>query len=93
MDENNAQRIANARLSIGQSFFNLCDVLPSDKVTVGNYVRMDVVFAKGDNAIEGVFTALSEGGTVTKPLGKVFFSPAYGEVKDCFGIQWALMQM
>lgn len=93
MVEEQARRIANARLSIGNSFFNVCDVLPPNKVTTGNQIRMDLVFPKDDLSITQVFAALSKGGTVIKPLGKVFFSPAYGELKDRFGIEWALMQM
>lgn len=85
--------IANARISVGSSFFNVCDVFPPAAVNPGNQIRMDLVFTKDDNSIEKIFAALSEGGIVTKPLGKVFFSPAYGELKDRFGIEWALMQM
>lgn len=88
-----ASRIANARLSVGSTFFNIADVLPPNKVNIGNHVRMDIVFTNGDTSIEQVFAALSQGGVVTKPLGKVFFSTAYGELTDRFGIQWALMCM
>lgn len=35
-----------------------------------------------------VFTALSEAGTITLPLGKTFWSPCYGIVADQFGISW-----
>lgn len=93
MNREYVRRIANARLCVGNSFFNVCDVLPPDKVDSGNHIRMDLVFTKDDDSIEKIFAALSEGGIVTKPLGKVFFSPAYGELKDRFGIEWALMQM
>ena len=34
------------------------------------------------------FTALSEGGQVTMPLGKTFWSPCFGMVTDRFGIDW-----
>lgn len=34
------------------------------------------------------FAALSEGGTVTMPLGKTFWSPRFGMLKDRFGIGW-----
>ena len=35
-----------------------------------------------------VFTALSEGGSVMMPLGKTFFSPAFGMLSDKFGVPW-----
>lgn len=34
------------------------------------------------------FTALAEGGEVDMPLGKTFWSPAFGVVTDKFGITW-----
>lgn len=94
MNETYAPLIANARISLGNSFFNVCDVLPPAKVTAGDHIRMDLVFTEEDNSSIGqIFAALSEGGIVIKSLEKVFFSPAYGEIKDRFGIEWAVMQM
>jgi PhnB protein len=34
------------------------------------------------------FKALSEGGEVTMPLSKTFWSPLFGMLKDRFGVQW-----
>ena len=34
------------------------------------------------------FAALSDGGTVTMPLGPTFWSAAFGMVTDRFGISW-----
>ena len=38
--------------------------------------------------VDKVFTALSEGGKVTMPLSKTFWSPKFGMVEDCFGMGW-----
>ena len=35
-----------------------------------------------------VFEALSKGGDVTMPIGETFFSPAFGMLRDEFGIPW-----
>lgn len=35
-----------------------------------------------------VFNALAGGGTVEMPLGKTFWSPCFGMVKDRFGVGW-----
>jgi len=35
-----------------------------------------------------VFAALAEGGQVAMPLGKTFWSPRFGAVKDRFGVSW-----
>ncbi|MBV9463168.1 MAG: VOC family protein, partial [Verrucomicrobiae bacterium] len=34
------------------------------------------------------FNALAEGGKVTMPLGKTFWSPRFGMLKDRFGMGW-----
>lgn len=34
------------------------------------------------------FNALAEGGEITMPLGKTFWSPRFGMLKDKFGIGW-----
>ena len=39
---------------------------------------------------EQAFRALSEGGKVTMPLTKTFFSPAFGMLTDRFGVGWML---
>lgn len=39
---------------------------------------------------ERVFAALSEGGEVTMPLEKTFWSPAFGMVTDRFGVPWMI---
>jgi PhnB protein len=39
-------------------------------------------------AAERVFNALCEGGNVTLPLGKTFWSPCFGMVQDKFGVGW-----
>lgn len=37
---------------------------------------------------ERIFTALSDGGTVTMPLQKTFWAASFGTVTDRFGIPW-----
>jgi PhnB protein len=38
-----------------------------------------------------VFAALAEGGEVQMPLGKTFFSPRFGMLKDRFGVGWMIV--
>jgi PhnB protein len=38
-----------------------------------------------------VFAALSEGGQVTMPLAKTFFSPRFGMLTDRFGLGWMVI--
>lgn len=39
---------------------------------------------------EKAFAALSEGGKVTMPLAKTFWSPCFGMLEDRFGIGWMI---
>ena len=47
--------------------------------------------ARDDADAKRLFTALAEGGQVNMPLGKTFFSPAFGMVADRFGVQWMVI--
>jgi PhnB protein len=38
------------------------------------------------------FGALADGGQVVMPLGKTFYSPAFGMVTDRFGVMWMVIQ-
>jgi PhnB protein len=38
-----------------------------------------------------LFSALGEGGKVTMPLGKTFFSPSFGMLQDKFGVGWMVI--
>lgn len=40
---------------------------------------------------ERLFAAIGEGGEVQMPLGKTFFSPAFGMVADRFGMSWMVI--
>jgi PhnB protein len=38
-----------------------------------------------------MFAALGEGGQVTMPLAKTFFSPRFGMLSDKFGVHWMIL--
>ena len=38
-----------------------------------------------------MFAALVEGGQVTMPLAKTFFSPRFGMLADKFGVHWMIL--
>jgi PhnB protein len=42
-------------------------------------------------AAKRTFAALEDGGKVDMPLGKTFFSSAFGMVTDRFGVQWMVI--
>lgn len=45
------------------------------------------------NQARGWFDALSEGGQVTMPFEKTFWSPGYGALIDRFGVPWMVNTM
>jgi PhnB protein len=47
--------------------------------------------AKDEADAKRLFAALGEGGQVQMPLGKTFFSPAFGMVADRFGVSWMVI--
>jgi PhnB protein len=38
-----------------------------------------------------LFSALAEGGNITMPIGKTFFSPCFGMLHDRFGVSWMVI--
>jgi PhnB protein len=46
---------------------------------------------KDEAEAQRVFKDLSEGGQVRMPLGKTFFSPAFGMLADKFGLGWMVI--
>ena len=43
-----------------------------------------------EQAARGIFESLAEGGEITMPLQKTFWSPCYGMLNDRFGIPWEI---
>ena len=52
-------------------------------------VSLSISFATPDEA-RGAFDALSEGGMVTMPLDRTFWSPLFGMLTDRFGLGWMI---
>lgn len=53
----------------------------------GTWVTIGV---NGTDEAQRIWDAFSEGGQVVMPLEKTFWSPAFGMVKDRFGIPWMI---
>lgn len=46
---------------------------------------------KDPSEAEKIFKALGEGGKIGQPLTKTFFSPAFGQLTDRFGVNWIVI--
>jgi PhnB protein len=49
------------------------------------------ISAKSEAEADKLFGALGEGGQVTMPLAKTFFSPRFGMLTDKFGVGWMVI--
>ena len=47
--------------------------------------------ARNEAEADKIFGALSDGGQVTMPLAKTFFSPRFGMLTDKFGVGWMVL--
>jgi PhnB protein len=81
--ENN---VMHGRLQIGRT-----TVLVSDGRCEGpaSFKGFGLSLTVSDEAAAArLFNGLSDGGEVRMPLGRTFFSPSFGMVKDRFGVLW-----
>ena len=76
----------HASFRVGES-----TILASDGQCTGQVVPQGFALsltAANETDAQQLFEALGEGGTVQMPMGKTFFSPAFGMVSDKFGVSW-----
>jgi PhnB protein len=82
-------KIMHADISIGETH-----VLLSDGENKGqpNFQGFGLaVTTKTEAEADKVFNALANGGKVTMPQSKTFFSPRFGMLVDKFGVHWMIL--
>ena len=82
-------KVMHASLRIGESVVMASDGRCSGKPSFQGFSLS--VTARDEAEAKRFFGALSEGGSVTLPLGKTFFSPAFGMATDRFGVGWMVI--
>ena len=83
------EKVMHANLRIGDA-----TVMASDGMCSGqpSFQGFSLSISAADTAeAERLFTALADGGNVSMPLGKTFFSPCFGMVTDRFGVSWMVI--
>lgn len=80
-------RVLHAHLKIGSNDFMLSDTFPGQPYELGNQVTVAVSVSDPHHA-RTIFEKLQVGGKVDMSLQETFFSPAYGQVTDKFGVSW-----
>jgi PhnB protein len=82
-------RIMHAAFQIGDSLIMASDGCATDAPAFQGF-SLSVSVADEAEA-RARFDALGQGGEVQMPLGPTFFSPAFGMVKDRFGVGWMVI--
>jgi PhnB protein len=82
-------KVMHAQVQIGDT-----TVLMSDGRCTGNTNFQGfalTVTANTEGEADKVFNALADGGKVTMPMAKTFFSPRFGMLTDKFGVGWMVL--
>lgn len=83
------EKVMHSSVQVGDS-----TVLMSDGRCTGNPNFHGIaltISAKTEAEADKLFNGLAEGGKVTMPLAKTFFSPKFGMVADKFGVGWMVL--
>jgi PhnB protein len=85
------EKVMHATVRIGATTFMASDGrCEGDAVFEGFSLSISV---PDEAAAERAFSALSQGGLVTMPLEKTFWSPKFGMLTDRFGVGWMVSVM
>ncbi|HEY3365682.1 MAG TPA: VOC family protein [Symbiobacteriaceae bacterium] len=80
-------RIMHAMLKVGETDLMLSDTFPGMPYQKGDNVTIALVTDDAGKS-KRFFDALAAGGKVTMPMQATFWSPAYGQATDKFGVSW-----
>lgn len=89
VDEEKKDHVSHAQLKIGNTYLMLSDNFPDEPFAIGTQLNIAVLVSEVEKT-QAVFTKLAAGGEVLMPLQETPFSPAYGQVKDQFGVTWQI---
>jgi PhnB protein len=82
-------KVMHAQFQVGETA-----ILTSDGRNTGQ-PKFDgfalTIAAKDEAEADKMFGALADGGQVTMPLAKTFFSPSFGMLSDKFGVNWMIL--
>lgn len=87
--EGSEKRVMHAHLAKGEGVLMASDSMPGQPPVKGDNFSISIATETVEET-DRIFTALSEGGTVTMPLQDMFWGAYFGMVKDRFGIHWML---
>lgn len=89
--EGHKNHIMHAHLTVeSSSSLMLADIFPGQSYQPGSTITI-MLDIKTVDVAETLFEKLSVEGKITTPLSETGFSPAYGQIKDKFGIEWQIV--
>ncbi|RNB73233.1 VOC family protein [Brevibacillus panacihumi] len=89
LPEEAKNRIAHAMLKVGESELMFSDAFPGQPIQAGNHVTICIQVNDAEQA-KKLYDALQQDGKVNMPLQETFFSPAFGNVRDKFGVTFQI---
>ncbi|WP_282940257.1 VOC family protein [Paenibacillus sp. RC67] len=81
--------IAHALLKVGETDLMLSDTFPGQPHQSGNQVTI-CISTKDASQSKQMYEALQQGGHVNMPLQETHFSPAFGNVRDKYGVTFQI---
>jgi PhnB protein len=85
----NADKVMHANFQIGDSTVMASDGRNEGKPNFQGFALS--ISARNEAEADKMFAALGEGGQVTMPMTKTFFSPRFGMLTDRFGVGWMVI--
>jgi len=82
-------KVMHASFTVGETMIMASDGNCAGKAKFDGFSL--AISVKDEAAADKTFAALANGGQVTMPLAKTFFSPKFGVVADKFGVSWMVM--
>ena len=83
------EMVMHAAFTVGETLVMASDGMGSGKP---NFQGISLSLnPETETEAKRLFDALADGGQVQMPLGKTFFSPAFGMVADRFGVSWMVV--
>jgi PhnB protein len=82
-------KVMHAQVRIGDTTVLMSDGRCTGKMNFQGFAL--TISAKTEAEADTMFTALADGGQVTMPMAKTFFSPRFGMLTDRFGVGWMVL--
>jgi len=82
-------KVMHSRLQIGESVLYMSDNFDPESIHQGNNVHLSLQIDDATE-LEKLFTNLSAGGKIVRPLEKQFWGAIFGMFVDKFGIHWMM---